>query len=161
MSIINDDNKYIANTYARFPLAIVKGKGALCYDEEGKEYIDLGSGIAVNAFGYSDDEWVKAVMCQLSKVQHTSNLYYTEPCARLAELLCGKTGLKKLVIMLLPRCGKRGESPAVEAVFQRHDRAVFASLLFCGILARHLDGTFICLSARIGKKDFFEPRFAT
>ncbi|MDO5479002.1 MAG: aspartate aminotransferase family protein [Clostridia bacterium] len=96
MSIINDDNKYIANTYARFPLAIVKGKGALCYDEEGKEYIDLGSGIAVNAFGYSDDEWVKAVTCQLSKVQHTSNLYYTEPCVKLAKMLCEKTGAKKV-----------------------------------------------------------------
>ncbi len=96
MSIINDDSKYIANTYARFPLAIVRGKGALCYDEEGKEYIDLGSGIAVNAFGYSDDEWVKAVTSQLSKVQHTSNLYYTEPCTRLAKMLCEKTGAKKV-----------------------------------------------------------------
>ncbi|MBQ2941050.1 MAG: aspartate aminotransferase family protein [Clostridia bacterium] len=96
MSIINDDSKYIANTYARFPLAIVKGKGALAYDEAGKEYIDLGSGIAVNAFGYSDDEWVKAVTGQLSKVQHTSNLYYTEPCTRLAKMLCEKTGAKKV-----------------------------------------------------------------
>lgn len=96
MSIINDDSKYIANTYARFPLAIVKGKGALAYDEAGKEYIDLGSGIAVNAFGYSDDEWVKAVTCQLSKVQHTSNLYYTEPCVKLAKMLCEKTGAKKV-----------------------------------------------------------------
>ena len=96
MSIINDDSKYIANTYARFPLAIARGKGALCYDEEGKEYIDLGSGIAVNAFGYSDDEWVKAVTSQLSKVQHTSNLYYTEPCTRLAKMLCEKTGAKKV-----------------------------------------------------------------
>ena len=96
MSIINDDLKYISNTYARFPVAIVKGKGSICYDEEGKEYIDLGSGIAVNSFGYSDDEWVSAVTAQLAKVQHTSNLYYTEPCVKLAKLLCEKTGAKKV-----------------------------------------------------------------
>ena len=96
MSIINDDLKYVSNTYARFPIAIVKGKGSLCYDEDGKEYIDLGSGIAVNAFGYSDEEWVSAVTCQLGKVQHTSNLYYTEPCVSLAKLLCEKTGAKKV-----------------------------------------------------------------
>ncbi len=96
MSIINDDLNYISNTYARFPIAIVKGKGAKAYDEDGKEYIDLGSGIAVNSFGYSDDEWVNAVTCQLTKVQHTSNLYYTEPCVKLAKLLCEKTGAKKV-----------------------------------------------------------------
>ena len=96
MSIINDDLKYVSNTYARFPIAIVKGKGSICYDEEGKEYIDLGSGIAVNSFGYSDDEWVSAVTAQLAKVQHTSNLYYTEPCVKLAKLLCEKTGAKKV-----------------------------------------------------------------
>ena len=90
------DKQYIANTYARFPVAIVKGKGSICYDEDGKEYIDLGSGIAVNSFGYSDDEWVGAVTAQLAKVQHTSNLYYTEPCVSLAKLLCEKTGAKKV-----------------------------------------------------------------
>lgn len=96
MSIIKDDNNFVSNTYARFPIAIVKGKGAIGYDEDGKEYIDLGSGIAVNAFGYSDDEWVDAVTKQLSKVQHTSNLYYTEPCVKLAKMLCEKTGAKKV-----------------------------------------------------------------
>lgn len=90
------DNQYIANTYARFPVCIVKGKGSLAYDENGKEYIDLSTGIAVNTFGYADDAWVSAVETQLKKLQHTSNLYYSEPSAKLAELLCTKTGMKKV-----------------------------------------------------------------
>ena len=96
MNIKELDNQYVASTYARFPLCITSGKGSLAYDENGKEYIDLGTGIAVNTFGYSDDEWVSAVSAQLVRLQHTSNLYYSEPCARLAELLCKKTGMKKV-----------------------------------------------------------------
>lgn len=90
------DNQYVASTYARFPICIVSGKGALAYDENGKEYIDLGTGIAVNTFGYSDTEWVKAVEAQLETLQHTSNLYYSEPCAKLAEMLCNRTGMNKV-----------------------------------------------------------------
>ena len=90
------DSKYVAPTYARFPLTLVSGKGSLVYDEEGNEYIDLGTGIAVNTFGYSDDEWVSAVTAQLSKLQHTSNLYYSQPCAELAKELCVRTGLSKV-----------------------------------------------------------------
>ena len=96
MKTIEKDNKYVANTYKRFPIDIVSGKGAIAVDGNGKEYIDLASGIAVNTFGYADDEWVRAVTAQLSSLQHTSNLYYTDPCARLAELLCEKTGMKKV-----------------------------------------------------------------
>ncbi len=90
------DNKYIANTYARFPISIVGGKGSIAVDEEGKKYIDLGTGIAVNTFGIADGEWISAVTDQLGKVQHTSNLYYSEPCARLAEMLCRRTGMNKV-----------------------------------------------------------------
>lgn len=96
MNIKELDNKYVASTYARFPICIVSGKGALAYDENGKEYIDLGTGIAVNTFGYSDTEWVKAVEAQLETLQHTSNLYYSEPCAKLAEILCNRTGMNKV-----------------------------------------------------------------
>ncbi len=96
MTVFETDATYVASTYARFPLNIVKGKGALAWDEQGKEYIDMGSGIAVNSFGYCDDEWVKAVTEQLNTVQHTSNLYYTSPCATLAKLLCERTGMKKV-----------------------------------------------------------------
>ena len=90
------DKKYIANTYARFPVELVRGKGSLVYDETGKEYIDMGSGIGVTAFGIADDEWKAAVTEQLGKLQHMSNLYFTEPCAILAKLLCEKTGMKKV-----------------------------------------------------------------
>lgn len=90
------DKEYIANTYARFPLEITKGKGSLVYDENGKEYIDLGSGIAVTAFGIADDKWAEAVAYQASTLQHTSNLYYSSPCVKLAQMLCGKTGMKKV-----------------------------------------------------------------
>lgn len=87
------DNKYIAHSYGRFDVCIVSGKGSTLFDENGKKYIDFGSGIGVTAFGACDDEWTKAVTEQLSKIQHTSNLYYTEPCAELAELLCEKTNM--------------------------------------------------------------------
>ena len=96
MNIQNIDKEYIAGTYARFPLTIVSGKGSLVYDENGKEYIDLGTGIAVNTFGVADEEWAKAVTEQLYKCQHTSNLYYSEPCALLAKTLCERTGMKKV-----------------------------------------------------------------
>ena len=90
------DKTYIAGTYARFPLEIVSGKGSLVKDTDGKEYIDMGSGIAVTSFGAADDAWVAAVEDQIHKVQHMSNLYYTGPCARLAEMLCRKTGMAKV-----------------------------------------------------------------
>jgi acetylornithine/N-succinyldiaminopimelate aminotransferase len=90
------DSKYVASTYARFPVCLVSGKGSLVYDEDGKEYIDLGTGIAVNTFGYCDDEWISAINVQLSKLQHTSNLYYSQPCANLAALLCERTGMSKV-----------------------------------------------------------------
>lgn len=96
MDILNIDQQYIAHTYARFPLQLVKGKGSLVYDQTGKEYIDLGTGIAVNAFGVADKEWKKAVTAQLGKIQHTSNLFYSAPCALLAQELCTRTGLKKV-----------------------------------------------------------------
>ena len=96
MNIKDFDNNYIANTYARFPIVLKEGRGSLVIDENGKEYIDMATGIAVNTFGYSDNEWTKAVCEQLNKLQHTSNLYYSEPCALLAKTLCEKTGMKKV-----------------------------------------------------------------
>ena len=91
------DKLYIANTYGRFDLHLVNGKGSLVYDDEGKEYIDLATGIAVNTFGVADEEWKNAVVEQLDRIQHTSNLYYSTPCIRLAELLCTRTGAKKVL----------------------------------------------------------------
>ena len=96
MNVKQKDGEFIAATYARFPIVISEGKGSLLKDEEGKEYIDLGTGIAVNTFGAADDEWINAVTEQLNKVQHTSNLYFTKPAADLAEMLCNRTGLKRV-----------------------------------------------------------------
>lgn len=90
------DNSYVAGTYKRFQLEIVSGKGSEVVDAEGKKYIDMGSGIAVTSFGIADQAWQDAVTEQLSKVQHMSNLYYTAPCAKLAQMLCEKTGMKKV-----------------------------------------------------------------
>ena len=90
------DKQYVANTYARFDIEIVSGKGSKVVDNNSKEYIDLATGIAVNTFGIADEEWIEAVNTQLGKFQHVSNLYYSEPCATLAKLLCEKTGAKKV-----------------------------------------------------------------
>ena len=90
------DQKYIAHTYGRFPVEIVRGEGSLVFDEEGKRYIDMGSGIGVTSFGISDPVWQEAVIKQIGTVQHTSNLYYTEPCVKLAQMLCEKTGMSKV-----------------------------------------------------------------
>ncbi len=96
MNITSMDQTYVANTYGRFPVELISGQGSVLTDGNGKEYIDLGSGIGVTCFGFQDDAWVRAVTAQLGKLQHTSNLYYTEPCAMLAKALCEKTGLKKV-----------------------------------------------------------------
>ena len=95
-SIISIDKEYVAGTYGRFPVELVSGKGSLLKGSDGKEYIDMGTGIGVTAFGVADDAWAAAVTAQLGTLQHTSNLYYTEPCAKLAQLLCQKTGMKKV-----------------------------------------------------------------
>ncbi len=92
------DRQYIANTYGRFDLQLEHGKGSVVYDESGKRYIDLATGIAVNTFGYCDEGWTAAITAQLGKLQHTSNLYYHEPGALLAERLCTRTGAKSLFL---------------------------------------------------------------
>ena len=96
MNTFELDQTYIAGTYKRFPVEIVSGKGSLVKDVNGKEYIDMGSGIAVTSFGVADDVWIDAVEKQIRSVQHMSNLYYTAPCAKLAEALCKKTGMAKV-----------------------------------------------------------------
>lgn len=96
MNIKETDNQFIAHSYGRFDVCLTKGKGSILYDEDDKPYIDFTSGIGVNSFGICDEEWQKAILEQISKVQHTSNLYYTQPCAELAKQLCEKTGMKSV-----------------------------------------------------------------
>ena len=94
IKILND--AYLAENYARFPVAIDHGEGATLYDTEGKSYIDFGSGISVNIFGANDVQWKEAVISQLGKIAHVSNYYYSEPQSKLAELLCEKTGARRV-----------------------------------------------------------------
>ncbi len=96
MNTFEMDNKYIAQTYKRFPITLVEGKGSLAYDDKGKEYIDLAGGIAVNIFGYCDEAWQSAVIAQTGQLSHTSNLYYTQPATILAKLLVEKSKLSKV-----------------------------------------------------------------
>lgn len=90
------DQTYVAGTYNRFPVALQSGKNATCWDEEGNEYIDFTSGIGVNSLGYADPCWLEAVTAQLQKLQHTSNLFYTEPCGKVAEMLSTRAGMQKV-----------------------------------------------------------------
>lgn len=85
-------HQYIMNTYGRFPVAVDHGQGARLYDPEGREYIDFTSGIGVTDLGYGYQPWAEAVAAQAGKLNHVSNLFYTETPARLAEVLCKRTG---------------------------------------------------------------------
>lgn len=90
MTVQQLDENFIVNTYNRFPVVLQSGHGSLVTDENGKEYIDLATGIAVNTFGVADAEWQQAVAQQAATLQHSSNLYYSRPCAELARLLVNK-----------------------------------------------------------------------
>ena len=90
------DLKYIMHTYGRYDVALKSGKGAVAYDENGKKYIDVSSGIGVNSLGYCNDGWVEAVTKQAGTIQHMSNYFYSEQASNLAEKLCNLTGLSKV-----------------------------------------------------------------
>lgn len=90
------DRRYIAHTYSRFPLEIVGGQGSIVLGSDGRKYIDLGSGIGVNIFGLNDTGWKEAVIAQINAFQHTSNNYCNAPDAKLAELLCQRTGMERV-----------------------------------------------------------------
>lgn len=96
MNTKEKDLKYIMHTYGRYDVALAKGKGAVAYDEDGKKYIDVASGIGVNSLGFCDDGWVEAVTKQAGTIQHMSNYFYCEQASNLAERLCTLTGLAKV-----------------------------------------------------------------
>lgn len=89
-------NEHVVHSYGRYDLVLEKGKERTAVDENGKEYIDFGSGIGTNSLGYCDDKWVEAICAQAHAIQHTSNYYYTKVQADFAEKLCGLTGYKKM-----------------------------------------------------------------
>ena len=94
--VMKRDKKYVLHTYSRSPLVLERGSGMTVWDAEGRPYLDFTSGIGVNALGYCDPEWTAAVSAQAGQLQHTSNLYYTAPCTRVARKLCKRTGLDKV-----------------------------------------------------------------
>lgn len=94
--VIKRDDKYVAHTYGRSPLVLEKGHGMIALDTQGKEYLDFTSGIGVTSLGYCHPDWVAAVEKQLETLPHTSNLYYTAPCGKLAKRLCKITGMDKV-----------------------------------------------------------------
>ncbi len=96
MELKQIDQAYLANTYVKFPVEVVSGKGSEVWDETGRRYIDLTGGVGVTSFGVADDAWLQAVTAQLGRVQHMSNLYYTAPPALLARQLCTRTGMKRV-----------------------------------------------------------------
>ena len=91
--ILSLTDRYIMHTYGRFPVAIDHGKGATLYDPEGNAYIDFTSGIGVSDLGYGNHAWADAIARQAQRLGHASNLFCTEPPARLAEVLCKRTGM--------------------------------------------------------------------
>lgn len=95
--VIENDASYIAHTYGRFPVVLTHGKGALVYDEQDKEYIDLTAGIGVNSLGFANQEWCDAVCQQACSLAHVSNLYYTKPDTEVASYLCQHTGFAKMI----------------------------------------------------------------
>ena len=94
--VITRDDDYVLHTYARSPLVIERGEGLIARDAGGKAYLDFTSGIGVNSLGFAHPAWLQAVTEQAGMVQHTSNLYYTAPCGRLAKRLCARTGFDKV-----------------------------------------------------------------
>ena len=92
MSTIDQFNKYVMPSYGRYDLVLDSGSGRQAVDENGKKYIDFGSGIGTNSLGYCNENWVRAICDQAHKIQHTSNYYYTKVQADFAKALCETAG---------------------------------------------------------------------
>lgn len=149
------DDTYIAHTYNRFPLSIVEGKGSILKDENGKEYIDLGSGIAVNTFGAADDVWIHAVNDQIHKLAHTSNLYYTEPDAKLAKMLCERTGMKKV---FFSNSGAESNECAIKAARKYAAKTLGEAYYYIITLKNSFHGRTVTTLAATGQ-DIFHKQF--
>lgn len=96
MNTIQATDQYTMKAFGRIPLVEAKGQGCTCTDENGKTYIDFGSGIGCNVLGWCNEKWVEAVCNQVKSLQHACNYYYTEPQARLAESLAKVTGFSNM-----------------------------------------------------------------
>lgn len=94
-AVRDQEARWVLGTYARQPLHLERGDGAWVWDTDGKRYLDLTAGIAVNALGHADPVVVAAIHEQASRIAHSSNLYYTPLQGRMAEVLCRRCGLDK------------------------------------------------------------------
>ena len=112
------DDQSVMHTYGRFDVVLDHGMGATLWSPEGKAYIDFASGIGVNSVGYGNPRWVRAVADQAARLQHTSNLYYSEPYVRLADTLTRRTGMANVFF-----ANGGGEA---------NERARISQLLLCG-----------------------------
>ncbi|NBI12118.1 acetylornithine/succinylornithine family transaminase [[Haemophilus] felis] len=118
--IQQQDHQFLAQTYARFPLALAKGKGCEVWDFDGNRYLDFTSGIGTNSLGFADDQWLNAVVSQASSLQHTSNLFYTEPATTLAKRLSEASGLQRAFFC---NSGAEANEGAIKAARKySHDR---------------------------------------
>ncbi|MCL2493662.1 MAG: acetylornithine/succinylornithine family transaminase [Clostridiales bacterium] len=106
------EDRFTTNTYTRYDAALVRGEGARAFGPEGQAYIDFTSGIGVNSLGFCDPQWVEAVQAQAAALQHASNLFYTEPCARAAESLMKLTGMRN---MFFANSGAEANEGAIKA----------------------------------------------
>lgn len=96
MNTIDRFNKNVMGTYGRYDLVLESGENRTAISEDGKEYIDFGSGIGTNSLGFCDSDWVDAICSQAKTIQHTSNYYYTKVQADFANKLCSETGYSKM-----------------------------------------------------------------
>ena len=103
MNTIEKFNEHVMATYGRLDIVLESGKGQTANAEDGKQYIDFGSGIGTNSLGYCDSDWADAICAQARSIQHTSNYYYTKVQADFADKLCTSTGYNKVVLRQLGR----------------------------------------------------------
>ena len=154
MNTIETDRQYVAPTYRRESVVFVQGKGSLLFDETGKEYIDFGSGIGVNALGIGDPEWTDAVTRQIEKLPHISNLYHTAPCAELAAELVGRTGMAKVFFC---NSGTEANEAAIKACrkysFDRYGRERYKIVT----LERSFHGRTLAALSATGQPDLQTP----
>jgi acetylornithine/succinyldiaminopimelate/putrescine aminotransferase len=119
-SIIEASDRYLVANYARYPVAFVRGEGRRLFDESGKSYLDLLAGLGVSSLGYGHPRLTAAIEAQAREILHTSNLFYSEPAARLAETLVARTPFTDRVFFC--NSGTEANEAAIKMARRRSDR---------------------------------------
>ena len=151
--VIKRDNEYVLHTYNRNPIALEKGHGLYAEGPEGQKYLDFTSGIGVNSLGYCDLTWAEAVSEQAHKLQHTSNLYYTAPCGKLAKKLCKRTGMSKV---FFGNSGAEANEGAIKAArkysFDKYGKDAERNIIITLVNSFH--GRTLCTLSATGQEVF-------